>query len=361
MNRRRKICCIASMSLFVISSCINGGNVIKTFPYTTEIKPFKEYILPFPPYEYSRVFVSGGLLFTHNLRGDFAFNVYTLPELDSGFKAGMIGRGPNEFVISPHVMSPTVGDGCLEIYDSHTDRIMRVEFEEGLLRVIEEIELPLPDGIFGNSLARLQKNIYLCFNDDPNASKEIVWSDCEKRVSKEIIDYPKFMWEHASATGFSIDGIGTGTIVPKPDGSRFAVFHFYYKYFRLFNEDGDQLKEVKVKIEPYTDYSSGNIIDSYRLDLFAAYKAVFAYDTIAASDDYIYAVCRNDRRDGSQTMSDLQVWDWDGNPVALYQFEDAQMFSYIELELMKMYSFHFLDEDQDVGAVRVYDLSGLRH
>jgi hypothetical protein len=137
-------------------------------------------------------------------------------------------------------------------------------------------------------------------------------------------------------------------IVAKPDGTKFGKFYLFYKYFRLFDSDGKVVKEVKVNIEPYTDYSFNGDINKF------AY-----YARVAASNDRIYAFCSNYNADHiDEITSELQIWDWDGNPIARYEFDKPPYFCCISLNDMKIYAFNNM-RIEDNGVLRVYDLLGL--
>ena len=210
----------------------------------------------------------------------------------------------------------------------------------------------MPQGVTGHLLTKINDDTYLCLNDTEKT--EFILINPHTGEYKEVVKYPRFMVAQAEASGQEALWVSlTNRPVAKPDGTRFANFYFRYKYFRIFDNKGNVLKEVSVDIEPYTSHKATVEKDPFD----------FAYDSAFATDEYIYAICRNDDRSNpdEEKPSELQVWNWDGEPIASYPLDKKVVFGYITLHDMKLYSFNYLDKDYTKACLNVHDLSQIPH
>ncbi len=334
-----------------------NATTVTDFPISGELLVSKQYDLSLLPLNADKyLYVSGDVVLVSEWNGDYHWSAHSLSSLSDnsiqGFRAGRKGRGPNEFVNRPTVLVPTPGDGSFVAYDHTVDEFKRFTFEDERLVVKEEKELPIPHNVPVNMLTRINDDTYLCLNDAGNT--EFILINPHTGEYKEVVKYPRFMVAQAEASGQEALWVSlTNRPVAKPDGTRFANFYFRYKYFRIFDDNGNVLKEVSVDIEPYTSHEATTEKDPF----------AFAYDSAFATDEYIYAICSTDDRSNpdEEKPSELQVWNWDGEPIASYPLDHKVVFGYITLPDMKLYSFDYLDNDYSKACLNVHDLSQIPH
>lgn len=354
------VLCTKPMRAYVIIACavlslVGCGKEdpvsVRDFPIYGTLPVSEQYRLPFAPLNADHcIYVSGDKIMVEEWNADYKWCVYSLADPVNGFTAGRVGRGPDEFVSDPYIFIPTPGDGSFVAYDSDADNFKRFSFETDRLIISDNIENKMQQRVPATLLAKIDDNAYLCRNDSGNT--EFILLDPHTGNYREFADYPRFISRQAEMSDRPSFWVGiTYRPVAKPDGTRFATFYFHYKYFRIFDKTGKILKEVSVNIEPYTDYKPTTDPDPF----------TFAYDSTFASDDYIYAICRNDDHSDPNPQSELQVWSWDGEPVASYRLDKKAVFGYITLHDMKLYSFAYLDKDQNEACINIWDLSLIPH
>jgi TolB-like protein len=104
-------------------------------------------------------------------------------------------------------------------------------------------------------------------------------------------------------------------IVSKPDGTRIAVFYSFLNMFKIYNTNGNLLKEIIIK---------NRIGSSQELDEFS--KVTMYISETVGTENYIFVLNPNA---SIEELSDINyhhnptisVWDWDGNPIAKYNLD----------------------------------------
>ena len=124
-------------------------------------------------------------------------------------------------------------------------------------------------------------------------------------------------------------------MVSNPVKGKFAAFYSRYKFFRIFSYEGILEKEVLVNIPPYQINDVKNLEES-----------LYFYYHIVSTEQYIYAYCASNK--------EIQVWDWDGNPVFLYSL-DKDYFKFTVSEKHKKIYLTSI-EDMDIDKIFVFDL-----
>lgn len=131
--------------------------------------------------------------------------------------------------------------------------------------------------------------------------------------------------------------------VVHPEGGKFAAFYSRFKRFRMFDDAGHLLRDVDVRIEPF----STDIAEDYKE------QWVYYTGTPQLVGDCIYVICVNKKgNDSKPYRSELQVWDWEGEPVACYELDTPVSYFSISPTHQKLYVYNHETEDE----LYVYDL-----
>lgn len=285
------------------------------------------------------MFISDNYLIVCDLEKDTIFSFFELPSCRFVEGKGLKGRGPNELLnVNPQTISTK--DNGLSLYDSGTATIKRISFDNGF-KIIESIPLHSsthsPFGI--NCFIELGDDIF-CFLNDAEKDTEYVLQNNITGSKEEFGLYPNLTNNYADPVERMFTYLKGNAA--KPDQSLFVSFYHYFKFFRIFNANGEILKEISVHVEPYNKHYSSNTDENL----------VF-YGQPKVSDNYIYVFCANRKpKEPSKGTTELQVWDWDGNPIAKYELDKTLSHFVVSEEYNKIYAVNVFEEDR----IYTYDL-----
>ena len=256
--------------------------------------------------------ITGDRLLIYKDKEDTLFQFFALPECEYVGSAGTRGQGPDEFGL-PDTRSFCMNDTDFSLLEVGTNLIKTVTYNDTVLKVtrVEPIfqpgisnigYYPLADSIC-LTLGSLAENYEYCLLDRKN------------NRSTFLGDFPDWVDVDAQFNGVPASFIYIKTCVLSPDRSRFAAFYGYFKRFRIYDSLVNLIRDVEVQTEPYQTRFRGpeEIAD----------QPVYYIGQPQAIGDYIYALCSN--ATGSRLQStcrpELHVFDWEGRPVACYQFD----------------------------------------
>ena len=128
----------------------------------------------------------------------------------------------------------------------------------------------------------------------------------------------------------------------KPDGTKFASFFDKFKMFRIYNNSGVLEKEVIMMINE-------DIFDPKR----KRGTSMIYYRVVKVSNKYIYAMCMNEYSDKLlETNPSIEIWDWDGNPVAKLNMNNPIFTFDVTMDDKKLYCIDRVEIDK----IFVYNL-----
>ena len=269
---------------------------------------------------------------------EYLLDVISLPGLDGYYTTGFRGRGPNELVNANWTFfEPSYGG--LNLLDSDVFLKKAIITEDSVFRVVDTKEFKKNLGPM-NGFVRVAENRFFMLNQptDP-VDAELVILDNEKGETEKTSPYPNLA-HNSDVYDYEVyykNGVS------RPDGARVAYFYTYFKHFRIYDSnDGSLLKDVSVNIEPYSK-SFETETDS----------RLMAYKRPSATQNYIYAICSNRTVGDTGSLTDeLQVWDWDGNPVASYTLDKRVSLYDVSEKYGKLYATTGYVED----SIYVFDL-----
>jgi hypothetical protein len=212
-------------------------------------------------------------------------------------------------------------------------------FEDNRLSTVnaEQIAFASPAN---NGFYPLTDSTYLTFGN-PGELNEYGLYDQKTGSLVKTGDYPPW------ATTVSTDPsqllfIYIKTCAVHPDGTRFAAFYSRFKRLRIYDRHVNLLHDTEIRITPFhTDF-----------DAEAGKQPVYYIGQPQTAGNYIYALCANSTGPDGPNGCELHVWDWNGNPVACYDFDRKVSFIALSEKFGKLYALDMAIEDE----IYIYDM-----
>lgn len=265
------------------------------------------------------------LMIIKNNKSDTIFRVLSLPEFEYLGWFGRIGRGPNEFLVPPHIRNY---NGFIQM--SGVRKISLIDLPYGNVknnfRIIEEYLVP-GNIIPLNEVFTLNDNKYygIIFGGrkmDIAKRKELVFFNSKTYATGSLIDFPLSLFKGLPNRSF----MHPKCIAVTPNNDKFAFFYSLYPLMRIFDKDTNILKEIwvdglpkQIKFKNIISRASDNKVSNLVLG-YSYYRKVIS------TDKYLYALFSNDKgvKTGPGKFSygrklisnpELHVFTWEGKPV----------------------------------------------
>lgn len=246
------------------------------------------------------MFVMNDHIWVFQRKKDIIFDVFDIQTYEYLFSTGRKGQGPNEFVF-PMGQTIQAENEYFTILDHINLKTVFLQPDIGLHTVkIQKIFDQSPI----NGFIKLNDSLYCAFTDCATGTT----SDFEYQI-KNIYNNSIFKFstypEYLAKKKFEQDircQVYYKHLVANPVKRKFAAFYSRYKVLRLFSYEGILEKEIHVNIPPYQ-------ID----DVENSEERLFFYVRLSSTLQYIYAYCASNK--------EIQVWDWEGNPIILYRLD----------------------------------------
>ena len=310
--------------------------VVSEFPESKELKATIVHTSPviLAP---EAMFIMDDRIYIVQPKKDTIFDIFDLNDCRYLHSLGTRGGGPDEFIY-PQANTVQVHDKQFTLFDRTFMRTVAIR-PNGSLQIVKS------DQMFGSPV-----NGFLRINDSLCSS----YADCfyslepgdlEYRVKNlrsgtevKFSKYPDL--SPRKFTGDTRCQVYYKYLTANAARGKFAAFYTHFKFFRIYNvSDTIEIeKEVHVNVPPFEQVAD---VDDWQ-------KRQLFYGQVFSSDNYIYVYTY---------LSEIQVWDWDGNPVISYSL-DHQFFTFtISEKTKKIYTVSAAEEDWD--KFFVYDLSHL--
>ena len=326
--------------LAMFCACTGSGKheTITEFAETSEL--VAEIVTVPVPYLVPRYMgITGNYLFVHKVREEKLFSIYSLPDLNYLGDAGIKGQGPHDFNLLDTRSFQVTSNG-FKVIDANLNMLKEVEIVDGGLQV-NKSKLLFSKGMVSNGFYPFGEDRYVVFTQ-PDSEKEFALYD--ERTGDLILsegEYPHWLEIPKDMPPFLVY---LKTCVSHPNGKRFAAFYGRFKRWRLFDESLNILKDIDVRVSPYDADAT----------LEPSKQPVFYVGQPYATNKIIYVLCSN-KNTSKGGRSELQLWDWDGNPLACYTFDHKLSLMAISEEYGKIYGIDNQIEDK----IYVYDLPNL--
>lgn len=313
---------------------------VTSFPIQQELKADVRKIDK--PIFISRVmFVSNDYLYLYKEKDSTLFDIFKLPSCIYYSSTGIIGGGPDDFMLlDPRSFQPT--EHGFKVMEAGTHILKSVILDDKVLKN-EKTERILEGRDAINGFYPLNNETYLSLGSI-NSEFEFRFINHRSGECIEFGEYP--VWTEINVEQpFQRFMTYLKSCVVHSESGRFAVFYARFKRFRIYSNKGKLLKDINVKVDPYSS------------DIEADFMEQMSYymGQPVAIGNCIYALCGN-RKENDLTVSnpknELQVWDWEGNPIACYQLDKRVSSFAISEKYNKMYAFDGLTENE----IYIYDL-----
>jgi hypothetical protein len=254
------------------------------------------------------MFITGNYFVIVTPRKDKIFDVFTYPGLDHLFSDGVRGGGPDDFLsIDRRCPAPAKHGFNVFLMDSKKYREVGIDATNKRLYTIREHKYPfLSTADLVNGFMPLNDHEFI-FYDAPGSDTEYCLARAGETATVSFSPYPG--WSNGNPGEHDLFAYLKGSTA-RPDGKRFATFYAYFKRWRVFDSNGTLTHDISVEIPPCKPDSEDP------RDKYTYYSSPFS------TDKYIYAFCRNQKGSAPRAEeTELQVWDWDGNPVARFTLD----------------------------------------
>ncbi len=326
------------LSVFCTCSDSDKERTITEFPATGELEA-EVVTVPVSFLAPRYMGISGNRLLIHKVREEKLFSIYSLPDLTHVADAGVKGQGPNDFNLLD-TRSFQMTEHGFKVIDANLNMLKDVEILENGLSV-KESKLLFGQGVASNGFYPMGEGRYVAFAQ-PDSDKEFaIYDENSGEFSLVECSYPHWQELPKDMPAFMAY---LKTCVAHPDGKRFAAFYGRYKRWRLFDDSMKLIGDIDVRVAPHKADAT----------LAGPEQPTYYIGQPYATDKYIYVLCSNKNTD-KDGRSELQVWDWEGNPVACYTFDRKLSLMAVSEKYDRIYGVDNLIENQ----IFVYDLSML--
>lgn len=269
--------------LVLLEGCTSKGSSEIHLPAWKELQADS---LTVPPVLLSvnQLFTINDMLVAYQQRNDTLFSFWKLPECSYLFQAGTKGQGPNDFLMLDRTFQPT--QQGFKAFEIATNRVKEVtvkptgEFNVTLTKQLNVEQQGLNRFLF------LENDSY-CFVSDREEYEYALLS--REESIHYFSDYPQNLLtaEEGTPNRFTYNKL----VVSHPEGNKFAAFYAYVKLCRIYNSQGELLKETLL-----TSPSANNTEE--RHTYYSSYPC--------ADANHIYILTKEEEG----TM--LEVWNWEG-------------------------------------------------
>lgn len=326
---------LAGLFLFFLFACNShvsrDGIAVIEFPLKKEIKTaviLTDSVILAP----DEMFIYNDQIWILQKKKQILFDVFSLPDGKYLYSKGTIGQGPNEFIF-PVVNTIQTEEKGFTVLDVNVLKTVVLQPDSSLRVVKSEKtfnQIPV------NGFVKLNDSLLCAFADCATGTTG-EYEYCLKNLSDgadiKFSEYPDL-----TAKKFEGDErcrIYYKYLVANANERKFAAFYSYFKFFRIFSFNGELLKEIRVNVPPYRQ--TENIENWEEREVF--------YGKPLATEKYIYARCHS---------NEIQVWDWEGNPVIQY-ITDKEFFTFAVFEKDKKI-YMVSAEESDLDKIYVFDM-----
>lgn len=301
--------------LLVFFSCQNPNKyeMIIDFPATTDLS-CETITIPAQLFTPAGLILLDSAIITLDLKADTIFQLFKYPSFEHLTSFMKRGSGPNEEIfIDPFIQQ--ISDNKFIYKNLNSVKIVEYNIHKQNLEVIEEIKLPAELMDFFHIINLGDRIIGV--RSDVATNKELTSYDTlTNSIMNFGANYPKVINENRLTDRDKIQ-LFAKAMTAKPDGKMFACVYDKFPILRIFSENGQMIKEVRLKNGQSfpTALTKSNPSDSEIGEITQNYRM------IKSTDNYIYALYigkkNKDLEPGLNDFSNIiHIWDWNGNPIS---------------------------------------------
>jgi hypothetical protein len=308
------------------------------FP-TSNILKSKEVKIPVDLILASKLFILGDKIVIFDRKKTDIFKVFGLPQVNYLYSSGKYGEGPDEFnFIDPECIN--VSGDTLEILDKIKIKKYKIG-DTSLIKAAEDkFFIPLSFPI--NRMLKVDDSMYFADNitQKKKSQEHVILNIKSNKVEKSFGEYPEGLDFNNGLEQYSTY-IKSGVI--NKASKKFAAFYLFFNKFKIYDKQGILIKEVNIKGKNNEEFSSKNSKQN------VMYRA-----SPISTDKYIYVLSINSTKENfEKNIQDfhpkLQVWDWDGNPIAQFVLDKPIVSFSVSEKFNKIYGV------SPVGMNQIYE------
>lgn len=326
---------------FLCSSCEDKGETVvevTSFPQVGSLIG-AEIAIPTPILLPRYIGVLDNYLFVYKEREENLFALFRLDDTSYIQDVGTRGQGPDEFnLLDTRSFNTTADNNEFTVMEVGSNLLKTVKYDGQRLSVTDSKSI-FGQGVSNNGFYALADNMYLTLGR-LERDNEFCLLDGKTEELVEKGDYPEWTKMEKKMNTPPLFVPYLKTCVVHPSGKKFAAFYCRFKRLRIYDNFVNLLYDVDVKIPPCSTSFEKPIQE----------QPVYYIGQPFATDHYIYVLCANSNTGVDQY--ELQVWNWEGEPLACYRFDRKLSMMTISLKKKKIYA---LDNQID-SELYIYDL-----
>lgn len=283
------------------------------------------------------MFISDDFLFLYKQKDTTLFDIFKLPNCQYINSSGYKGNGPSDFIfLDPRSFTAKKDGFSVLEAGSHILKTVKMQDQE---LIVSNTEKMFEESEATNGFYTLSENKYLSFGNINN-DKEFIIFDNNNKTSMEVGDYPSWAKTNVDQPYQKFITYIKNCVV-HPNGSMFAAFYGRFKRFRIYNGSGMLLHDVNVMIEPFST------------DIEKEYEKQWTYyiGSPQVINNYIYTICIN-QKGNDRKNCELQIWDWEGKPIACYNLDKQVSYFSISYKYNKLFTYDVNTDDE----IYIYEL-----
>ena len=332
---------VLAVFLYSCQSKVIERTEIVEFPMNLKINPsviLTDSVILAP----DAMFVMNDQIWILQRKMDPLFYVFDIQTCNFLFSTGTKGQGPDDFIF-PRGLTIQSENDFFTILDVGKGNIVKtMEWIPNYgLRTLKS-EVPFSDGNPLNGFIKLSDSLFCAFADcftGTVGNLEYKIMNTLDRKEFKFSKYPENIVRKKLEQDMKCQIYGKN-LIANSEKKRFAAFYNYFKFFRIYSYEGELINETYVNIPPYQTKN----IENWEARL-------IYYGKPEASDQYIYAYCSANK--------EIQVWDWDGNPIINYMLMNDKIYSKFTVsEKLKTIYLLSYDED-DLDKIFTFELTHL--
>ena len=272
-------------------------------------------------------------------------HLFSFFRLDDGTylnESGTRGQGPDVFnMLDSRSFDTECGHNLFSVMEAGSNLHKNVRYDGNGLSVVNT-KAVFAQGISNNGFYELMDSVYLTLGRI-ESNNEFCLLNMKTGKLEEKGDYPKWINSDEVLHSPPLFVPYLKVCAVHPDKSKFIVFYMGFKRFRIYDNSLNLLHDVDVQINPcHTAF--GEEMQN---------QPVYYIAQPYATHNHIYVLCAN-QHTGVERY-ELQVWGWDGQPVACFSLDRKLSMMAISLQYNKIYALDNLVDNE----LYVYDLPKL--
>lgn len=286
--------------------------------------------------------VTDDYLFVYKEREEKLFAFFSLEDGRYIQDAGDRGQGPNEFnLLDSRSFNTSLGQNQFTVMEAGSNLLKQVEYDGEQIHVMSSKPV-FETGISNNGFYVLADSVYLTLGR-LERDNEYCLLDGKTGKLTEKGEYPNWFQPEKKEGNPPLFVPYLKTCIVHPEKNKVAAFYARFKRFRIYDNALNILHDVNVKVEPCFTKFDGPVQE----------QPVYYIGQPYATENHIYVLCAN--LQAGVDCHELQVWDWEGRPVARFKFDRKLSMMAVSPKYNKIYA---LDNQVD-NELYVYDLPQL--